>query len=50
MSTARSERESHNEDCIVSLPCPKWLLANYTKANAGIEVYCVLIVLPDFEK
>src|SRR6266404_2219391 len=48
--TAGSERESHNENCIVSLPCSKWLLADYTKANAGIEVYCVLIGLLDFEK
>ena len=47
---AISESESHNEDCIVPLPYPKRLLANYTKANAGIEVYCVLICLLDFEK
>ena len=47
--TAGSERESHNEDCIVSLPCPKRLLANYAKANAGIEVYSVLICLLDFD-
>src|SRR3981081_2008773 len=46
--TAGSQSESHNEDCIVSLPCPKWVLANYTKPNAGIEVYCVLIGLSGF--
>jgi hypothetical protein len=49
-ATAGSESESHNEDCIVPLPCPKRLLVNYTKANPGIEVYCVLIGLFDFEK
>jgi len=49
-ATAGSESESHNEDCIVPLPCPKRLLANYTKANPRIEVYCGLIGLLDFEK
>ena len=50
LGTARSESESHNEDCIVSLPCPKWLLANDMEANTGIEGYCVLIRLLHFEK
>ena len=50
LGTARSESESHNEDCIVSLPCPKWLLANDMEANTGIEGYCVLIRLLHFAK